>query len=177
MKREALAFKLKGGVIVVLLPLAVVGIISVISSTDALEDLAQGQAKNIAGNMAALAHEVLSGELKMASEMSVTPGLVAATSKATAEGEAQAQQEIKLLEVWLVNVAKKLGDGWMRALVADAAGKVIADDQGGKNKGLSLTERDYFKMAQQGKANISSPVRSKISGKPVVVAAAPVFSA
>jgi len=41
MKKRSLAFKLVlGGVIVVLLPLAVVGIISVISSTDALEDLA-----------------------------------------------------------------------------------------------------------------------------------------
>jgi len=91
--------------------------------------------------------------------------------KVSKEGAAQAQKEIKAVEAWLGALAKKLGDDYGAILLSDAKGAVFADDQGGKNRGMTLGERDYFKVVQQGRANVSPLVESKISGKPVVVSA------
>ena len=175
MKRRSLAFKLiSGGVLVVLVPLAVVGVISVMNASEAIESLAGGQAGNIANNLAALVQNVLSQEMKLASEMSVNPSVVVTAAKATSQGAAAAAVEIRVLDDVLHKAAKKMGKDYEAVLVTDGKGMVIADSQQGKNKGMSLANREYFQIAREGKPNISPPVKSKLTGKPIVVVAAPI---
>ena len=76
----------------------------------------------------------------------------------------------------LANAYKKIGNDYEAILVADAQGKVYADSAGGKNNGMNLAERAYFKKAKQGQANVSTAVKSKLSGNPIAPVAAPVYS-
>ncbi len=174
MKSRSLAFKLvTGGILVVLLPLAVVSIVSVMKASSALEDLAQVQARNIASNLASMAQDILSEELKLVQGLSVQPGLAEAAAQASQGQVTQGQVMFKDFNAWLGAMAKKLGSEYEALMVCDAQGRVIIDDQGGKSVGISLAERDYFRLAREGKASISPPVLSKFSNTPVVVVATP----
>jgi methyl-accepting chemotaxis protein len=60
--------------------------------------------------------------------------------------------------------------------VTDASGTIIADGSNGKTKGIAVGDRDYFKEAKSGKVSIGAAIKSRASGKPVVVVSAPVYS-
>ncbi|MGD8561812.1 MAG: methyl-accepting chemotaxis protein [Desulfarculaceae bacterium] len=175
MKSRSLAFKLMtGGIIIVLIPLAVVGIISVMNASDALESVSRNQARQIAIDLAGTVQAMLSKELKIAIEMATVPMVVQACAQAAAGGSDKAQTGISKAGEWLSTVGQKIGEEYESILVCDNKGEVIADSQKGKSKGISVGDRDYFKAAREGKASISPPVKSRLSGKPVVVLAAPV---
>ncbi|MEF2143889.1 MAG: methyl-accepting chemotaxis protein [Desulfovibrionaceae bacterium] len=57
--------------------------------------------------------------------------------------------------------------------VVDATGKAVADAEGGRQD-LNVGDREYFRTAMRGEPNISEPVISKVTGKPVFIVAAPV---
>lgn len=55
----------------------------------------------------------------------------------------------------------------------------IADRQGNvnntENKKGNIAERDYFKKAMDGKINVSEPIRGKLSGRPLIIIASPLY--
>ncbi|AKJ27340.1 diguanylate cyclase [Caldimonas brevitalea] len=63
--------------------------------------------------------------------------------------------------------------------VIDATGRVVYDHPRLPGRiGLNVADRDYFRdMLRTGQAVVSSPVRSKASGDPVIVITAPIRSA
>ncbi len=58
--------------------------------------------------------------------------------------------------------------------VADTSGAIIASSDKAKASGLSVSDRSYFKKALSGTVAISDVIKSKSSGNPVFVVAAPV---
>ena len=51
---------------------------------------------------------------------------------------------------------------------------VFADGSNGKNKGINVADRDYFRTAKEGKANIGAVVKSRMTGNPVVPICVPI---
>ena len=171
---RSLAFKLvAGGIAVVVIPLLVVGLFSVTRSSKALETLGQDQARQVAADLASMTQLVLEEELKVAEQLALNSGAVAALEKA--DGETAASAETEAFQAYLGRVMKKQGDFYEVILLTDSRGAVVADGSGGKSLGISIQDRPYFQEALAGKANVADPVKSKLSGLPVLPVCAPVL--
>jgi len=176
MKKRSLSFKLiVGGIVIVLLPLLVVGIFSINKASNALESAAKHEAETIAKDLSNMTQLVLKEEVKLAQQVGTAHATVAAaTAHAAADDSAGAN--IAILNKMLADTMKAVGEDYESVLIVDAAGKVFADGSNGKHKGLALSQRDYFKIAKNGQANISTPIKSKISGNPIAPVCAPIYA-
>lgn len=178
MQNRSLAFKLiTAGVTTVLLPLLVVGFFSITRASKALNGVAREQVLNIAKDLANLTQVALTQELKLAKELAGGHSTIMAATLASTQENEKAIAEVKILNEKFERAQRQVGTDYEELLVTNADGKVIADGNGGKYKGLSLKERPYFQTTRKsGKATIGNPVKSKISGKPTISICAPVFS-
>jgi len=176
MKKKSLSFKLiVGGIVVVLLPLLVVGLFSISKASKALETAAKHESVTIAKDLSNMTQLVLKEEIKLSQQISSAYATVkAATAHAASKESAEA--DIANLNNMLVNTMKKMGHDYESVLIVDADGTVFADGSNGKNKGLALDQREYFQIAKKGEVNISTPVKSKLSGKPIAPVCAPIYS-
>ena len=165
MKTTSLRTKLLiGGILMVLIPMLVVGIFSAYKSSTALEDISLEQSVNIAKNLTNMVKMSLSQEIKLLSALSVDPAFIQAT-----DGNSD------LAVGKLTGIMKKIGSEYEVLFVADKTGIIRADGIGGSYKGINIGERDYFVEAKAGKANFGTVIKSKKTGSPVAVVAAPIY--
>lgn len=178
MQKRSLSFKLIfGGIIIVLLPLLVVGFFSINKASSALGKLAREQATNLAGDLANMTQLVLQEEMKLINDLSTAETVLAAAAASSRGADAQAP-ELKVLDRMLERIMAKRGMDYEAVIITNPGGTVIATDISNEALiGTSLVDRDYFQAARQGLTNVSSPVKSKISGKPVAPVCAPIVSA
>ncbi|MDY6903951.1 MAG: methyl-accepting chemotaxis protein [Thermodesulfobacteriota bacterium] len=177
MKKRSLNFKLiSGGIIIVLLPLLVVGFFSINKASTALDKLAREQAVNLARDLANMTQLVLQEEMKLANDLSTTETVLAAVAAARQGADDQAPA-FKSLSRMLARIMNKRGMDYEAVIITNPGGIVIATDTSNNALiGTSLADRDYFQAARQGRTNVSSPVKSKISGKPIAPVCAPIVS-
>jgi methyl-accepting chemotaxis protein len=170
MKKRSLGFKLiVGGILVVLIPLAIVGVFSAVRSAKALSDAAREEAGVVAKDQAVMVQLVLGEEIKLVSEISIRRSII--NGATTGDDLARIGED-------LAAAMKKIGKDYEAIVVIDKNGVVIADGIGGKTKGLNLADRDYFKEVKAGKAYaIGSAVKSKLTGNPTVGITSPIQSA
>jgi methyl-accepting chemotaxis protein len=170
---RSLAFKLvAGGIGAVVIPLLVVGLFSVVRSSSALETLGMDQARQVADDLASMTQLVLEEELKAAEQLALNSGAAAVLETASG-GDASA--EAADFPAYLGRIMKKQGDFYEVILLTDSRGTVVADGSDGKSVGISIQDRPYFQEALTGKANVGDPVKSKLSGLPVLPVCAPVL--
>ncbi len=176
MKKRTLGFKLTfGGIMLVLIPIVVIGGFALYKATGALENMARGQALQIAKNMSDMVEIAIKEEMKLTSAISVQPHIVDAAAKTSKEGVDRASSEIERVSVELAKIIKQTGTDYESIFVTDANGTIIADGSNGKTKGIAVGDRDYFKEAKAGKVFVGSAIKSRASGKPVSVVSAPVY--
>jgi methyl-accepting chemotaxis protein len=177
-RKKGLAFKLVfGGILVVLIPVLLVGIFSVTRSSKALEESSKIQSTEIAKGLANMVQLVFLEELKITSDWAVRNAVIETATKVSKGGGGKdVAAEVEKLSAEMAETMKKIGKDYESIMIADANGNCFADGVGGKTKGINVTERDYFKAAKAGKANIGNPSKSKLTGNPVVPVAAPVYS-
>ncbi|PIE74879.1 MAG: hypothetical protein CSA18_02925 [Deltaproteobacteria bacterium] len=66
--------------------------------------------------------------------------------------------------------------GYYEAInLADGKGELIASADAGIIGKVNIKERKYFKIAMQGKLNITPVLKSKVTGQPVIIIAAPII--
>ena len=175
MRKMTLGTKMTlGGIAFVVLPLLVVGILSYNRAAEGLENLAYGRAEVIAKNLADMVQLALLEELKLAEDLAAGTTVIRAAEKVSSDGVAGAGEAIKALSDRLVRTQAVLGNDYEGVIVTDASGKVYADSVAGSFVGTDFSDRDYFKKAISGQANVGDVVKSKNSGKPVMVSAAPI---
>jgi len=176
-KRMALKTKMMfGGVALLAIPLIIVGVFSYLKAAEGLRDEAYAKAGTSARLLAEMAQAVLEEELKTTRQLAASDNVLAGAGRVARDGFEAAGVEIQRLNQELGRLHKEMGQAYELVLVLDAKGAAIADSQGGTQKGLSVAERDYFKAAKSGQANVGEVVKSKVSGKPVAVFCAPVKS-
>ncbi|MCG8551102.1 MAG: methyl-accepting chemotaxis protein, partial [Desulfobacterales bacterium] len=170
----SLKFKLiLGGIIATMLPLAIIGYFSVSKSTQALVANAEFQSLQIAKDLALLAEEIVSQEIIYAESLAQVPVITQAVSKAYDSDTVSGDQ---VLQQFIVEVFNKSRGRYESILITNQEGRVIADNTK-QLLGASLTDREYFRIAKQGRTNLSDPLLSKASGHPIICLAVPLHTA
>ncbi|MFH0995922.1 MAG: methyl-accepting chemotaxis protein [Pseudomonadota bacterium] len=177
MKKRSLNFKLlAGGTLCVLLPLLAFAVFSDTQLSRDMRETTEQNTINIAKSLSALTQMALQEEIKLAKDLAVGNTTIEVAAKIAEAGIAGAAADIQRLEQKLVNTMKQIGENYESIIVCNAEGIVIADSVGGGNKGISVKDRPYFQDAKANKINISSPVKSKKTGNPVVPICVPILS-
>lgn len=175
MKKKSLGFKLiTGGIVVVLIPLLVVGLFSMMKSSSALQSIAQDRAAIVAHDLSNMVDFVLKEEVKLISELSVIDTIIDSSAKVSQCGDIAASDDVLRISSVLSEITKKIGADYEFLVVTDKNGMVFADGSGGVCKGISVADREYFKIAKSGNVNIGEVTRSKKTGNPIVSFCAPI---
>ena len=175
MKRRSLQFKLMlGGIIAVLVPLLCIGVFSVYESGSALEDAAKSQALEISKGIAQMVDTTLLEERKIISQIALRESVIdAAGKKAQGAGEGP---EFDRVTAELTAIREQSNNEYETISLAGMDGKVFADGVGGKHKGISLSERDYFIAAKSGKTSIGAVSKSRGTGLTILPVGAPIYN-
>jgi len=165
------------GTLIMLMPLVIVGVIAVNKSMKALTAI---ECEQMAGTTKALSEgidSVLKGEMKLAKDLSMGNATIKAATAVAEKGTENVPEEIASLNRKLTRFknTKGLGEDYQVIIAVGSDGKIIAASN--KNYiGVSIADRQYFKDAISGKANIGKVGINKVSGKPFVPVAAPIYS-
>jgi methyl-accepting chemotaxis protein len=176
-KNRSLNFKLlAGGSLCVLLPLLAFAIFSDNRLSKDLKTINEQNTLNIAKSLSALTQMVLQEEIKLARDLAVGNTTVEVAAKVAESGLTEATPDIQRLEQKLVNTMKQIGENYETIYVCNADGAIYADGVGGGYKGISVKDRPYFQDAMAKKINLSTPVKSKKTGNPVLPICVPILS-
>ncbi|MBN1828047.1 MAG: Cache 3/Cache 2 fusion domain-containing protein [Deltaproteobacteria bacterium] len=165
------------GIVAVLAPVIVIGFFAVYKATTALTNQAKEGAAQLAQDVGEQVNIVITEALKLPLMIALQESTVKGVSAVNDQGIAGAGNEIIALSKSLGNIKQKVKTNCEDIFIADPSGKIYSDGEGGRLEGVSVADRDYFKEAKDGKANVGSVVKSKSTGNPVVPMAAPVYSA
>ncbi|MEA2059959.1 MAG: methyl-accepting chemotaxis protein [Thermodesulfobacteriota bacterium] len=175
-KDRSLKFKLiLGGILAALLPLIVVGIFSIISSSKALLSIANGRAEMAANNVAMLTDEFLKQEKKLAEQLALEPLIHKTAEEVFQNGVDNAGSSLNSLDQLLKKHQNQSSESYDMFFVTDKEGNIISDNFDGESrkKHVSVADRDFFLASRTGKTAIGTPIRSKVNNNPVVVLSIP----
>ncbi len=181
MKVTSIKFRLvSGGITLVLLPLVVIGLLSMTKSSTALSDLAKKQAETIALDLAGLADSILTEEIKLAEVIAADGQVVDVLTMVKQGGAAGATEQVAGLFHSLEKKMSKLGTAYQGVFVSDAEGNLFTGilEDGKEYKGSNVADRGYFQTAKStGKTTIGDIARSKTTDKLICVICVPLQSA
>jgi methyl-accepting chemotaxis protein len=180
MKITSIKFRLiAGGITLVLLPLLVIGILSISKSSTALSDLSKNQAENIALDLARLADSILSEEMKLAEVVAADQQVIDVLTLVKQSGTNEAAEKIKGLYQSFGKKFAKMGGTYQGVFVTDSEGNLFTGvlEGGAEYKGINIADRGYFQNAKStGKTIIGDLARSEATKKLICVICAPVKS-
>ncbi len=177
MKELTLTRKLMfGGMAAALISIFSMGVVSTSKHMADLQAGAKDQMHRSAQDIAELIQLMFTQEMNMAKEISVGNTTIDVAARVARKGSENAAEQIVSLQRKLANAQKHIGENYEAIVVIDLNGVTIADSQDGRFKGTEVGDRDYFKMAKQGKSSIGSVMQSKGSGQPVIPIAAPILT-
>lgn len=155
-----------------LIPLFIAGYMSYTESKNALQSQQESQLRLMTENVAASIGTTIDRNkdfMKFYSETSRIQTLADKISQGV-----KAEKDLDTVKKMLHKMYTDGKGNFENVFVIDKAGKVIADGTDGSTVGTNLSERDYFQRAINGEINYSDILKSKFTGNPVVVIAAPV---
>jgi len=177
MKQLTLTQKLVfGGIAIVLISVLSMGIVSTIDTAAEIEASSKELVQKTAQDIAELVQGSLKQEMNMVKEIAVGNNAVDTATKVAREGQESAAAQIESLQRKLASTQTHIGENYETIVAFDLQGVVFADSLDGKLKGVQAGDREYFKLAKQGKFNIGDVSKSKGTGKPVVQLAGPIMS-
>ena len=177
MKRLTLTRQLVvGGVAAVLISISSMGIFSTIRNASDLEAGARDRLHGTAQNLVELVQLALVQEMNLAKEIAVGNTTIDVATKVTREGSESAAAQIAGLKRKLMSAQTNVGENYEAIVVTDLNGVVYADSLDGKSQGVGIGDREYFKLAKQGKYNTGDVSKSKFSGNPIIPIAVPILS-
>jgi methyl-accepting chemotaxis protein len=164
------------GTIIMLAPLALVAYVSISTASEGLESLAHELLASRSTDLARSIERRLLDEMRITVSLATRPQIAELAAAITDKGAAKAADEMARLNGALAEIkrTKNLIEGSESINVIGLDGIIVAATDP-KAQGLNVTERAYFKDGRAGKANIAQASPSKITGKPVVPLALPVY--
>jgi methyl-accepting chemotaxis protein len=179
-KVQSIGFKLiVGGILVVLIPLVIVGGISMTKASKALTTLSKNQASEVASDLARMTKHILSADITLAKTLAAKHQVIRVTTLKDQGDEDELVQAVSDLTRDLKNTFNEFNNEYEGFFVTDAKGYAIAGvRQGGQPySDFSVADRGYFKeMVNTRKVSIGDMVRSKSTGALICVISAPVHS-
>jgi len=154
---------LAGGILMIVIPLSISGAISWWKADRSLTEANRGMLQEMSEGAGNLVRVIADKEIKLARELAARPDAIQAAEK----------QSASFSEV-LKHFAAVSGD-YQVVYGLDPSGKGFADSHGGKNIGIDLGDRDYFKKARaEMKPVVGDMVLAKTTGKPVLPFCVPI---
>lgn len=150
-----------GGILVVLVPLVIIGVLAVFKASDALTELSREQAGMVAAKLADMTQVAMSEQLRTSKSLALDHTVLDTVVKVGKGKSEESATDIEGLNKHLQNAMKQIGSEYETIIVTNSEGSIFADGSNGEYKGLNIAERDYFKTAKAGKANIGSVIKSK----------------
>lgn len=157
-----------------IIPLVVLGLISSSQTSRHMQAQQEKALLESAKNTATAVQARLEGQLDLAKMVADDSEIRQFADQISKEGLATSGPQRELVGKKLSHLVENSGGTLENALFVSLQGQVIADGTGRSDIGTSLADREYFLEAVKGKAVIGDVIRSKFSGEPVVVCAAPV---
>jgi methyl-accepting chemotaxis protein len=176
--RRSIRFKLISvGMAAALIPMLVVGLLSVRKMSTSLESISRDRSVATAGHLAGMVNTVLSEELKLAGTMAVNDIVVMAATQVHVLGVNDSVQTVMKVYDYLGATMKRLGANYETIVLTDSKGVVYADGTpNGAYRNLKVADRPFFQAAAEGKSRISPLTRSAKSGDFVFPISVPVYS-
>lgn len=168
-----------GGLAAVMIPLIIVGYLSYSKAENALQNLSMHQARDIASDLARLTRNILDNEMSLIGVMSAEKNIRALALAVKASGPEAVSADVEEVFADLKKQFAQMGDHYQGLFIADAQGRLYTGilDNGQAYKGLDISKTGYFQQSRDtGKELISEMTFSKATGKPVVMACAPLKS-
>lgn len=165
-----------GGLLAVVIPMVIVGFISINTASKALVKAGEATAFQVASDLAETTEMFLEEELKFAKGMALTPLLMDTVNQVAENGMDASMDAVEKLDQYFGTVHGKIGADYELFILSNSEGMTICDSANGalRKKKISIADRDYFKAGKVGNSIISIPIQSKASGNPVVVLSVPI---
>ena len=180
MNFASIRFKLiVGGILIVLIPMAVTGYIATNNSAKAITALSKANAQSIAEGKASQISATLDGELKFAAAFAGRTQVKLAADAVATKGLTQAADAVAIIQADLKKRYETIRGNYAAIFLTDADGAVYADAKANANEleGMNIGQLPLFAKAKAEKKAVSSEVLlSKASNEPVLWLIAPVFT-
>jgi methyl-accepting chemotaxis protein len=180
MNIRSIGFKLVAtSCLAVFIPLAINGIISVKNTSNSLMQISKQNSQSTAVDLAALVGHSLAAEKKAAAAFASDQQVKATTLVVNDNGIEASASIIFPLRQQMKAKFKLLGDDYFGIFVTNRDGILYTGElaDGKEYKGSDISSRAYFQEAQRSqKAVVSDVVRSKSTGKLILVVCAPILS-
>ncbi len=165
------------GILVLAIPLITVGVFSVSISGKALTKSTNEQMYSRAYELSLFVDNVINDEIKMAKALSILDVTTKTLDSSSREVLNENQDAINALNSQLAKIAQTdgIGEDYQAIFVTDKSGTVLAASES-KYFGVSVIDREYIKDALLNKVNIGSVGVNKVTGKPFLPIAVPVYS-
>jgi len=178
MKITSIKFRIvAGGITLVLLPLLIVGLLSLSKSSNALLELSKNQAQSVAADLARLADNTLTEEMKLADVLAADHEVVNTLTLIKQAGVNRATDQINALYQTLGKKFSKMGTHYQGIYVTDSEGNRLTGvlDDGTVYKPMNLADREYFKSVKTtGKTVVDDVSRSAVTNKLILTICSPV---
>jgi methyl-accepting chemotaxis protein len=166
---------LLGGILLLVIPIGLIGIITVVESTRSISELEWNHLSIIAKGLASTLGIGVNEQLITVKNIASSNSIILASEKNFREGEKNSRSEIALAESELIRIKDNEGDRCSSVNLIDMKGIFYASSNRKANVGINVSDRDYFKTAIRGIPNVGSVVVSKASGRIVLSTASPVY--
>jgi len=178
-KVQSIGFKLvAGGIFVVLVPLLIVGGLSMTKASNALTTLSKAQARDVAADLARLTNQILlAADITLAKTFAAKRLVVRAATLKHQGNEGELPQALSDLFENLKSTFNGVDKHYEGFFLTDVKGNVITGvlEDGKHYPSLNVGEGDYFKeMISTGDASIGEMIRSRVSDKLICVISTPV---
>ncbi len=168
-----------GGCIAVLIPLLIVGAVSIYESTKALSELSEKNAEEYAQNLAQTIETTINLQVLTASAFATDTDVIKTLEKVKDVGAEGAAEDLAALWQNMKKKFKVLDPNYLGIFVSDEKGLLVTGElaSGKEYKGANVSSRDYFQEAKQtGSTVVGEIVKSKTTGDLIYVVSAPVKS-
>ncbi len=164
------------GSILLLIPISVVGYLSVSRATYGLTELENEELLAVTKSLAETVEYSLVGELRVVKDLSVGNSTIRAASAIARSGIQGAAAEIADLnqKLKVFGETEGLKENSQVVVAADQRGVIFAASDP-KFIGVSVADRGYFKDAIAGKGNIGDAALNKVTNQPFVPIAQPIL--
>jgi methyl-accepting chemotaxis protein len=162
------------GLLAVVIPIIIIGIVAIYESTRNSLEMAKHNMLAISSSLGGALEIGLTKELQIVHNMSNSNAVIEATEKVARDGIKNSQKELDLAQRELGKIREATGEEYSNIIVADRNGIGLADGYGGKNKGVNYNDRETFKKAIKGQANIGEMGFSKTKGTAICLDGAPI---
>ena len=156
-----------GATVAVVLPFLLAGIIIYVQLTDSLTRLAEGKALHVAEDLAEFLDAALRQELRLAESIAADEDIVQAGKTGDYR---KARREIDA-------ILDRVGGGIFTIFITDRNGIDRVDPRFPQQVGLDLSDREYFRKARAGRANVTEPFMPRGTAspdKPLMMVCAPI---